>query len=236
MRCPQSRVQVTEPSGGRRRAQRLATDLALRRAALRLIEERGYAATKTDDIARAAGVSPRTFFNHFPSKESVVFLPEDFAAGIVTATLRSRPVGEDPAMSLAVAAMETFRALSSVVGEDHDGLLLGSLRVMMVETECRQLFFERRSRIEEAAWVALQERGVAPGDLATRAAVTAVVALAWLALARWVEDGGTSGLAALLARCLLSCPDPQRLAAGVVDGSGPPQSGPPPQSAPPGET
>src|SRR5579875_2383681 len=118
---------MTEPLRGRRMAQRRATDLALRWAALRLIEERGYAATKTEDIARAAGVSPRTFFNYFPTKESVVFFPENFAANAVTATLRGRPVGEDPTASLAVAAMETFRLIAAVAGADGDGLLLNSL-------------------------------------------------------------------------------------------------------------
>ena len=58
--------------------------------------EHGYEATSTDDIARAAGVSPRTFFNYFPTKESVVVLPDDLLAGVVTEVLRSRPVSRQP--------------------------------------------------------------------------------------------------------------------------------------------
>ncbi len=49
-----------------------ATERAMREAALRLMSERGYDATSTDDIARAAGVSPRTFFNYFDSKDSAI--------------------------------------------------------------------------------------------------------------------------------------------------------------------
>ena len=42
-------------------------------AAFALFGERGYEATTIDQIAAAAGVSTRTFFRYFPSKEAVVF-------------------------------------------------------------------------------------------------------------------------------------------------------------------
>src|SRR5215207_6041856 len=76
------------PSEGRRARRKRATERALREAALRLVSERGYEATSTDDIARAAGVSPRTFFNYFPTKSAVVFLPEEILPALVTAGLR----------------------------------------------------------------------------------------------------------------------------------------------------
>ena len=57
----------------------------MREAALRLIAERGYEATSTDDIARAAGVSPLDVFNDFPMKDAVVFLPEAMLPALVAA-------------------------------------------------------------------------------------------------------------------------------------------------------
>jgi AcrR family transcriptional regulator len=52
------------------------TRMALVDAALNLFSANGYDQTTTDDIAESAGVSPRTFFRYFPTKESVLFFGE----------------------------------------------------------------------------------------------------------------------------------------------------------------
>jgi AcrR family transcriptional regulator len=58
-------------SEGKRRYGRSRRDLA--EAAIRRFEEQGFAATTVEDVAEAAGYSPRTFFRQFASKEDVVF-------------------------------------------------------------------------------------------------------------------------------------------------------------------
>lgn len=40
---------------------------------IRLFEEQGFSKTTVDQIIRAAGVSQRTFFRYFPTKEAVLF-------------------------------------------------------------------------------------------------------------------------------------------------------------------
>jgi len=57
---------------GLRARRRVETRREISRAALNLVLERGLADVTVDDIAQAAGVSPRTFFNYFPSKKSAV--------------------------------------------------------------------------------------------------------------------------------------------------------------------
>ena len=49
---------------------------ALLDAALNLFSVKGYDQTTTDEIAESAGVSARTFFRYFPTKESVLFAGE----------------------------------------------------------------------------------------------------------------------------------------------------------------
>lgn len=55
-----------------RERRRRETRLEITRAALDLFEQKGVAATTVDEIARAAGVSPSTFFRQFPTKEESI--------------------------------------------------------------------------------------------------------------------------------------------------------------------
>ena len=63
-------------------------------AAMDLFERQGYAATTVDAIAEAAGVSRRTFFHHFASKDAVVFPDHEHLVERVGAHLRAQPTAE----------------------------------------------------------------------------------------------------------------------------------------------
>lgn len=62
--------------------------------AVSLMAERGFDAVSIDDIVAAAGVSRRTFFNYFASKESVVFDPDPDDPALWAGLLAARPAGE----------------------------------------------------------------------------------------------------------------------------------------------
>jgi TetR/AcrR family transcriptional regulator, regulator of mycofactocin system len=64
------------------------------RAAVRLAARRGWAETTVDDIAAAAGVSPRTFFRYFPTKVDALFGDEPERMAVLERVLRERAPGE----------------------------------------------------------------------------------------------------------------------------------------------
>ena len=84
----------TVPNISLRERQKEATRQELRRAALRLFQNRGFAQTSVDDIAHAAGVSRSTFFRYYPSKEAVITGDADESTELFLNILRNRPPGE----------------------------------------------------------------------------------------------------------------------------------------------
>ena len=63
---------VDAAAPGLRERKRLATRRAIQIAVLDLVSERGLDGVTVDEISRVADISPRTFFNYFPSKEEAM--------------------------------------------------------------------------------------------------------------------------------------------------------------------
>ncbi len=77
-------------------------------ASLELFAEEGYDDTTTEQVAERAGVSPRTFFRYFPTKESVVFARDFGLMRRFETELRAR----DSSLSDFDAVASTFVSLS----------------------------------------------------------------------------------------------------------------------------
>src|SRR5262249_44739557 len=61
-----------------------------------LFAERGYAKTTVGDIAARAGLTERTFFNHFTDKREVLFAGSDQFTTHVTDAVRAAPKSAPP--------------------------------------------------------------------------------------------------------------------------------------------
>src|SRR5690625_2890339 len=56
-----------------RARRRIQTRTEIHQAAVELVLQRGFTEVTVEDIAQASGVSPRTFFNYFPTKQEAIF-------------------------------------------------------------------------------------------------------------------------------------------------------------------
>ena len=112
----------TNDSGGMRERKKLATRDALSAAALRLALEHGPQNVRVDDIAEAAGVSPRTYNNYFSSREQAIVVGLAAERGhALAAALRARPLDEPLEHAVVGALIEQY----SDEGEpDRDTLAL----------------------------------------------------------------------------------------------------------------
>ncbi|WP_447007763.1 TetR/AcrR family transcriptional regulator [Saccharothrix isguenensis] len=108
---------------GLRERKKLATRTALADAALRLCVEHGLDGVTVEQVANEAGVSLRTFFNYFTSKEEAVV-----AGDVATAAAFVQAFAERPAEEAVLRALRT--ALIEVVPERIDPERVAQLRVL----------------------------------------------------------------------------------------------------------
>src|SRR6516165_2260255 len=77
---------------GLRERRRRQTSADIRDAAVRLARQRGFDKVTIEEICAEAGVSPRTFFNYFPNKESAIaYGPSDIPAELTAEFVAAGP-------------------------------------------------------------------------------------------------------------------------------------------------
>ena len=147
---------ASAPPASLRERKKLATRLTIRRAALDLIADRGFSHVTVEDIAAAADVAPRTFFNYFPSKEAVLF---GGGPGRAEA-LRARLVQDLPGHT----ALEVLH----VVLADYARSVAGDLAVLGGDPtrwvrQMKSAHADPQLRAAQAAHMAQVEAGIAAG-------------------------------------------------------------------------
>jgi len=88
-------------STGLRELHKQQTQQLISDAASSLFAERGFDGVTVAEVARAAGVSEMTVFNHFPTKEDLFFAKMEFFEERLLDAVRGRATG--------VSALEAFR-------------------------------------------------------------------------------------------------------------------------------
>ncbi len=102
---------TSESLAGRLQAKRSEMMVSeLESVALGLFDERGFANVTVEEFASAAGVSVRTFYRYFPSKEDVLQVRIDRRSEALRGSLATRPDDEPPLHALRLALGDVLRA------------------------------------------------------------------------------------------------------------------------------
>jgi AcrR family transcriptional regulator len=170
----------------------------LAEAALKLLAKQGYEETTVDHIVAAAGVSRRTFFRHFQSKEDVLVQFLSDLGTAMCAELSARPSGESPEAALRETLMSFVLEF-----EESPEKARALTRIIFGTPALRARHLERQDQWRKGLAEEMAARtGASPDDL--RPAITAAAALSALdiALDRWVAGGGTDDVRVLVDRAL----------------------------------
>jgi AcrR family transcriptional regulator len=170
---------------GLRDRKRQRTRQALISAAMRLFEEKGYEQTTVAQIATAAEVSTKTFFNHFASKDEVLFPHLSARIDDAVAVIEQhRPT--EKISDVLMRAMEHM--LADAVRDELDGRL-ATVRLPMiisvpsVQAATLHRYFQAETRLADALHHAYPERldapaaGAVTGSLMGAALAAALISL-----------------------------------------------------------
>jgi AcrR family transcriptional regulator len=182
---------------GLRERKKAETRAALQDAALRLAARDGVDKVSIEAIADAVGVSPRTFFNYFPSKEDAMVGLSPTIPSPVADLLRDRPVDEAPLDALRSALKGSVERLQ----EDPDRWVMRR-QLVQRHPELAARYAARLAQVEQDLVVEIARRlDLDPDrDLYPGTVVGAAMAAARVAMTVWQNHDHPPDLAGLIDR------------------------------------
>ena len=154
---------------GLRDRKKIQTRETIRREAMRLIKENGYANTTIEQIAEAAEVSPSTFFRYFPSKEMVLMAND---LDLVTIEALGQQPADMPSLQAFRRALEITMA---TLPEDEWRFERARLRMVLSIPELKAAQFdEYRRTVAALAEADCRRTGREPDDFEVRVFVGAL--------------------------------------------------------------
>jgi AcrR family transcriptional regulator len=185
---------MTAPTN-RHELRRRSTHEALRRAALKSFAHKGFANVTVTELAAEAGVTERTFFRHFPTKEAVLFQDYETHLEWLAEALAQRPASE----SLFDAV------LASVTAFPHDLEVVRQAATARVELISAERI-EGHLRVVQSSFahvltdfVKMRNPGI---DLAAEVAGTTLAAALVVSVENWGRNGCVGDLGEIVAESL----------------------------------
>jgi len=196
--------QAAEIGGLRERKKRQTRQMISDTATL-LFLERGFDKVRVAEVAEACGVSEKTVFNYFPTKESLVLDQEENMAAQVRRALTPDAGGRSLVDGAVEVVVDNVRNLFARLEEGHVGAQEVDLFRRFIEMidgtpALRAAQRDLMDRLVQVAAHALAERaGVSPDDPEPQMAATAILGL-WAVGLRATERHTTKGLPPAQAR------------------------------------
>ncbi len=158
----------TQHAGHRERKKR-QTHEAIAGAALKLFAHQGYEETTLAEIAEEAGVSTRTLFAYFPSKEDMLFCSLEAVRDALAEALAERPTGQD--------ALGTLRDFILSAAHEKTKLDADLAHLVAADETLRSHKRARISQLQELLAAAIaDDLGAGPGDLRPQVAAASLTA------------------------------------------------------------
>ncbi|TRW86170.1 TetR family transcriptional regulator [Mycolicibacterium sp. 018/SC-01/001] len=161
---------MTPEVPGLRERKKWQTRRAIRRAALTLFGEQGFAETTVEQIAEAAEVSPRTFYRYFGVKEAVLISADH--SPLIVAAFVAAPRHLTPIAAYQYAVTEVFGGMSE---EDRHDDLVGQQLLYQVP-EAHGLIYAEFIKLIDLITDALQQRLDEPVDETERRVLAGAIA------------------------------------------------------------
>ena len=178
--------------GGLRARKRQDTMQRITQAGLRLFIDQGYEATTLDAIAAAAGISRRTFFHYFKSKDDILLSLQSGMGQGIAAAVRNAPPGLRPLEAIRRAIIDAVAEFPSDEMIRIDRLMRSS---PSVQARKQASYVEH----ELALFAALRERWPDPEqELSLRLTALAAIGALRLSTERFSREGGATDLTTLL--------------------------------------
>lgn len=157
--------------------------------ALTLFAEQGYEATTMAQVATRAGVSQRSLFRYFGTKEDLVCGEQDALGDLLVSTVASQP----PEVSTWDALRAGFTAI--LTASDHTPeRVLEISTLIFANAPLRARYFEKRLKWQQALVPVIEQRmGIEPGEIPDPGAmglIATVFACVDTASELWVRHGG----------------------------------------------
>jgi AcrR family transcriptional regulator len=181
------------PDEGLRERKKRETGQRISDVATALFVSRGFDSVRVAEIADKVGVSEKTIYNYFPTKETLVFDQTEEQMATLAATLRDRAPGVSPTLAIVTELKRESARFTESLGDNRLDFLPAFGRMVRETPSLRAHWAEHRNQLVDAVTTLLAaEAGIDPREpepIVAASALVSLVELLYDSMLRHIEAG-----------------------------------------------